>query len=320
MKALRTLLLLAAGFAAGPALAQDYPNRLITLIVPYAAGQGADAAARLVADRLAARLGKAIVVENRPGAGGNIGAAAAAQAKPDGYTLLVGSNATHGANSALYAKLPFDPIKDFVPVAYIGAVPMVLVARPDFAGSDLPSLTAAAKAKPGDITVALPSTTARAVSYLLQKRLDISLNDVPYRGSSSATTDTLGGSVNLLVDTLIATSPLILEGKLKAIAVSSRSRATSLPDVPTLSESGLGDFDLVPWNTWFAPKDTPAAIIDKLNTGIVEILADPDVQKRLRILGYETAAKMNPAETAEFVKAEAQKWADLIRASGITGE
>lgn len=320
MRTLRSLALLAVSLFAGAAAAQDYPTKPITLIVPYAAGQGADAAARLVADRLAAKLGKAIVVENRPGAGGNIGAAAAAQAKPDGYTLLVGSNATHGANSALYPKLPFDPIKDFVPIAYIGAVPMVLVARPDFAGSDIPKLTAAAKAKPGEISVALPSTTARAVSYLLQKRLGVSLNEVPYRGSASATTDILGGSVNLLVDTLIATSPLILEGKLKAIAVSSRNRATTLPDVPTLAESGLGDFDLVPWNTWFAPKGTPAAIVDKLNAGIDEILADPDVQKRLRVLGYETAVKMSPAQTAEFVKAEAQKWADLIRASGITGE
>lgn len=320
MKALRTLALLAAGLLAGAAAAQDYPARPITLIVPYAAGQGADAAARLVADRLGARLGKVFVVENRPGAGGNIGAAAVAQAQPDGYTLLVGSNATHGANSALYPKLPFDPIRDFVPIAYVGAVPMVLVARPDFAGSDIPKLAAAAKAKPGEINVALPSTTARAVSYLLQKRLGVSLNDVPYRGSASATTDILGGSVNLLVDTLIATSPLILEGKLKALAVSSRNRASTLPDVPTLSESGLGDFDLVPWNSWFAPKGTPAAIVDRLNAGINEILADPEVQKRLRILGYEAAATMNPAETAEFVQAEARKWADLIRASGITGE
>jgi tripartite-type tricarboxylate transporter receptor subunit TctC len=320
MKMLRSIAFLGATLAAGTAFAQSYPSKPITLIVPYSAGQGADAAARVVADKLSGRLGQPIVVENRPGAGGNIGTYAASRTKPDGYTLLVGSNATHGANAALYSNLQFDPLNDFVPIAYIGAVPMVIVWRPSFEAPDIQGLVKAAKEKPGQISIALSSTTSRAVSHLLQKESGIKFNEVPYKGSAPALTDVLGGHVDLSIDTLIASAPQIRDGKLKAVAVTSVKRASALPDVPTMAESGFPGFELVPWNVWFAPTGIAPEILSKLNAEISEVLGDPEVQKRLRDLGYETGEKADTSKVAEFVKSEAKKWGDLIRDAGIKAE
>ena len=256
-------ILVAALLALLPTLAsaQAYPDRFIKLVVPFAPGQGADAAARIIAEQVGRDLGQTLVIENRPGAGGNIGADAVAKATADGYTLLVGSNGTHAANTALYPSLSFDPAKDFVPLAFIGSVPMVLVTRPDYAASTTQALIDAAKQKPGTLNVAIPSSTARVVFELLQNKSQAKLFPVAYKASNTALSDVLGNHIDLAIDTVIATTPQIQAGKLKGIAVSSATRSLSLPDVPTFSEGGLKDFDLAAWNIWLAPKGTPDAIV-----------------------------------------------------------
>ena len=305
----------------GPVGAQEvYPSRPIKLIVPYTPGQGADSAARLVATRLAERLKQAIVVDNRPGAAGNIGAEVAAKAPADGYTLLVGSNATHAANAALYPSLRFDPIKDFVPVAYIGAVPMALIAAPNFPASSLPELIRIAKANPDTVSVAVPSSTARVVLELMSKSSGANFRNVPYKGSTAAITDVLGGHVQLSIDTAMAATPQISAGKMKALGVTSATRTSVLPSVPSFAESGLPGFSLVAWNVWFAPRGTPPEIVERLNAEIVKVLAEPDTVAKLRGLGYEPGGADGPQKVSAFVNAESKKWGDLIRAAGITAD
>jgi len=315
-------ILVAALLALLPTLAsaQAYPDRFIKLVVPFAPGQGADAAARIVAEQVGRDLGQTLVIENRPGAGGNIGADAVAKATADGYTLLVGSNGTHAANTALYPSLSFDPEKDFVPLAFIGSVPMVLVTRPDYAASTTQALIDAAKQKPGTLNVAIPSSTARVVFELLQNKSQAKLFPVAYKASNTALSDVLGNHIDLAIDTVIATTPQIQAGKLKGIAVSSATRSLSLPDVATFSEGGLKDFDLAAWNIWLAPKGTPDAIVTKLNAAINGALQNKDVQQKLLQLGYIPGGKDNLAAVAAFVRNETAKWGELIRQAGIKAE
>ena len=314
------LALLLATVSTGSGAADPYPTRPIKLIVPYTPGQGADSAARLVATKLAERLKQAIVIENRPGAAGNIGAEAAAKSPPDGYTLLVGSNATHAANAAMYPSLRFDPLKDFVPISYIGAVPMALVASPNFPASSLRELVQLAKAQPNQVTVAIPSSTARVVLELLAKSSGASFKDVPYKGSSAAIADVLGGHVQLSIDTAMAATPQVQAGRMKALGVTSSSRASVLPTVPTFAESGLPGFALVAWNVWFAPQGTPPEVVARLNAEIGQVLKDPDTVARMRALGYEPGAGEDANKVSDFVHGETRKWGELIRAAGIKAE
>ena len=320
MKFLRgAVFLLAAGWCA-LACAQPYPSKPIRLIVPFAPGQGADAAARLVAQKLSETLRQAIVVDNRPGAGGNIGSEAAAKAAADGYTLLVGSNGTHAANAALYPSLPFDPQNDFVAISYIGSVAMAMLAAPGFQAASARDVIAMAKAAPGTVSVAIPSSTARVVLELLTKSSGARFNPIAYKASGTAMTDLIGGHVQLSIDTVIAAGPQVASGKLKALAVSSAKRSAALPAVPTFAEAGLAGYDLAAWNVWFAPRGTPPDIVAKLNAEIRKVLADTEVQTRLRALGYEPAGTEEPSRVAEFVRGEAVKWGELIRGAGIKAE
>jgi len=302
------------------AIAQPYPNKQIRLVVPFAAGQGADVAARVVAQKLGERLKSTLVIDNRPGAGGNIGAEIVAKAQPDGYTLLVGSNGTHAANAALYPSLPFDPEKDFAPVSYIGSVAMVLVAAPGFAAGSTAQVVQMAKDKPGTLNVAIPSSTARVVYELFKQISGAELYPVSYKASGQAMTDLMGGQVQLSIDTLIAAAPQIAGGKIKALGVSSIKRPATLAGVPTFAESGLPRFDLAAWNVWFAPRGTPPDIVNKLNSEITAVLTDPEVMQKLRQLGYEPGTGEKPAQVAEFVHAEGVKWGGLIRKAGIKAE
>jgi tripartite-type tricarboxylate transporter receptor subunit TctC len=317
---IRTTALLLCATVSGFAAAQAYPAKPVRVVVPFAAGQGADVAARTVAQKLGDGLKRPFVIDNRPGAGGNIGADIAAKAPPDGYTLLVGSNGTHAANAALYPVLPFDPDKDFIPISYIGSVAMVLVATPSFPASTTGQLVQMAKDKPGFINVAIPSSTSRVVYELFKQLSGAELFPVAYKASSQAMTDLMGGQVQLSIDTLIATAPHIGSGKLKALGVSTLKRPAALSAVPTFAESGIPKFDLAAWNVWFAPRGTPADIVAKLNSGIAAVLADAEVQQRLRQLGYEPGAGENPKRVAEFVQAESEKWGGLIRRAGIKAE
>lgn len=311
---------LAAAVSSSEAAAQSYPNKSIKLVVPFGAGQGADAGARVIAQRLSENLKQAVYVDNRPGAGGNIGADAVAKAPPDGYTVLVGSNGTHAANAVLYDSLPFDPQKDFVPIVYIGSVPMVLIAGPSFPASSLTELIDIAKAKPGYINVAIPSSTARVALELLQISSGTTVNAVPYKASASAVSDVMGGHVDLSIDTITAVTAPIADKKVKALGVTSVTRATALKDVPTFAENGLQNFNLTAWNVWFAPKGTAPEIVSKLNSEVVKVLADPEVQQKLRAIGFEPGGTDDPDRVAAFVAAEAQKWGDLIRRAGIKAE
>ena len=320
MKPVRLIaVLVAAGFCCAAA-AQPYPARPIRVVVPFAAGQGADVAARTVAQKLGEQLKTPLVIDNRPGAGGNIGSEVVAKAPPDGYTLLVGSNGTHAANAALYASLPFDPEKDFVPIAYIGSVAMVLVATPTFPAATAAQVVQMAKAKPGSLNVAIPSSTARVVYELFKQISGAELFPVNYKASGQAMTDLMGGQVQLSIDTLIASAPHINAGKLKALGVSSLTRPAALASVPTFAESGMPKFDLVAWNVWFAPRGTAAEVVTRLNAEIAQVLADSSIQQRLRQLGYEPGAGEDPKRVAEFVHAEAEKWGALIRRAGIKAD
>jgi tripartite-type tricarboxylate transporter receptor subunit TctC len=315
-----TLTLLASLLAASLAGAQAYPNKPIRLVVPFAAGQGADVAARLIAQKLSDDIGQPIVIDNRPGAGGNIGAQAVAKAAPDGYTLLVGSNGTHAANPALYAALPFDPVKDFTPIAFTGSVPMVLLANNGFGANTTADVIRMAKAAPGALNVAIPSSTSRVVFEQFTLLSGASLFPVNYKSSPTAFTDLIGNQVPLSIDTLIASAPQLKAGRVKAIAVSSRARSEALPGVPSFHEVGLAGFDIAAWNVWFAPHDSPAEAVRVLNAGIVRVLAQPEVKQRLRDLGLEPGGNQSPQAVGEFVAAEIKKWGDLIRRAGLKAE
>ena len=310
------LALLAPGLVA----AQPYPAKPIRLIVPFAAGQGADVAARLIAQKLGDDLGQPLVIDNRAGAGGNIGAQAAAKATPDGYTLLVGSNGTHAANPALYASLPFDPIRDFVAIAFTGSVPMVLLANPGFAAASTAEVIRMAKANPGTLNVAIPSSTSRVVFEQFNVLAGVTLFPVNYKSSPTAMTDLIGNQIALSIDTLIAAAPQLKAGRLKAIAVSSKARSEVLPGVPSFAEAGLAGFDISAWNVWFAPRDTPPEAVRTLNAGISRVLAQPDVRQRLRDLGLEPGGTDSPQQVAEFVATELRKWGELIRRAGLKAE
>ena len=320
MKHARRLLLMAAvTLATGAALAQPYPNRPIKLVVPYAPGQGTDVLARTIAERVSASIGQTIVVENKPGAGANIGADFVAKSAGDGYTLLMGTNATHAMNAAMYPSLAFDPVKDFVPVMLVGTLPMLLSAGPGFSVASLREIAVMARAKPGSINVALPSTTSRVVVELLKQGDNIDLFGVAYKGSGAALTDLIGGQVQLMVDTVTASMPQVTAGKIRAIAVSTGQRTELAPGVPTFAESGIPGFDLVAWNALFAPRGTPPEVINLLNAEITKALAQPEVRARLLRMGFEPGGG-SPDKLKAFVESESQRWGQAIRKAGIRAD
>ncbi|MGE0803026.1 MAG: Bug family tripartite tricarboxylate transporter substrate binding protein [Lautropia sp.] len=323
LTALGLLAMTATLGAAGPAHAQDYPNRPIRLVVPYTPGQGADIAARSLAERLSARLGQPIVIDNKPGAGGNIGAEIVARASPDGYTLLWGSNATNAANPALYKSMPYDPRKDLLPVSLTSRQAMVIVALPGYRHAGLRPLLAEAAQKPGTINFAIPSTTSQVVFAEMQRLSATRLYAVPYKSSANAMADLLGGHVELSIDTITAALPLVRSGKIKALAVTLAERSAALPEVPTVAEAGLAGFDLGPWNVVAAPRGTPPAAIERLNREIRSIYEEPAMRRLvLEQTGAEPGREPTLSVTAvrQFIDGEVDKWGRIIRNAGITLE
>jgi tripartite-type tricarboxylate transporter receptor subunit TctC len=320
MKPIRFVAALGAGLVLAPlALAQGYPNKPVRIIVAYQAGQGTDVATRYIADRLNHALGQGFVVDNKPGAGGNIGTEAAARAVPDGYTLTMGTNATHGTNQFLYDTLPFDAEKDFEPIILIGSFPMAIAATPSFPGNSVADIIANAKATPKGIDIAMPSTTARIVFELLKAQSQAPVVGIPYKGSATAVSETIGGQVPLLIDTVTAVRPHVAAGKLKAIAVTSQKPTELLPGVKPVAEQGLPGFEVIAWNALYAPKGTPKDVIEKLNAEINKILAQPESRQKLKDLGFDVGGG-TPAQLAEFGRAERSKWGPLIKAAGIKAE
>jgi tripartite-type tricarboxylate transporter receptor subunit TctC len=298
---------------------QAYPSKPLRVVVPYQAGQGTDVAARLLAEHLGKALGQPIVVENRAGAGGNIGASEAARAPADGYTLVMGTNGTHVLNQFLYASMPFDPEKDFEPIGLISTFPMVVFANPSVPYNSVADLLADAKARPDAVDIALPSTTARLVLELLREKSATRIRDVPYKGSGTAMTDIIGGQVQIGIDTASAVRAFVASGKVKALGVTSLQASPLLPQVKPIAAQGLEGFQVVAWNALYAPRGTPPAVLQKLSTELARIMAQPDVRQRLLELGHEPAGG-TPKELADFARSERLKWGPLVKNAGLKAD
>ena len=268
---------LTAGLAFGlSANAQTWPSKPIKIIVPYQAGQGTDVGARLFAEQLGKALGQQVYVDNKPGAGGNIGTADAARSPNDGYTLLMGTVATQTMNEFLYPSVGYDSQKDFEPVALVAMLPMVISATPSFPANSVAELVAAAKAKPDKIDIALPSTTARLVFELLKGKSGAPLFGVPYKGSATAMQEVTGGQLPVIIDTATATRGQVAGGKLKPLGITTLKSSELLPGVKSIAEQGFPGFEVTAWNALYAPKGTPKAVIDRLNAEVTKILAQPE--------------------------------------------
>lgn len=299
------------------ALAQPYPNRAIRLVVPFPPGGTTDILARDVAKRLTETLGQSVVVDNRAGAGGNIGADLIAKSAPDGYTLLMGTVGTHAINPSLYTKMPYDHFKDFAPVVLVAGVPNVLVVNPSLPVNSVADLIKLAKAKPGTINFASSGsgTSIHLSGELFKTMAGVDMTHVPYKGSSPALSDLIGGQVQVMFDNLPSSLPQIKAGKLRAIAVTSLVRAPALPDVPTIAESGLPGFEASSWFGVLAPAGTPPAVIAKINAEVNKWLQSPEGKQQLALQGAE-AAGGSADQFAAHIRAETEKWAKVVKASG----
>lgn len=303
---------------AGPAAAQaNWPERPIRIIVPYAAGQGADVLARLLAQEVAKSLSQGFVIENRAGAGGNIGSAAAAKAAPDGYTFLFGTNATNAANEFLYPNPGYNAATDFDSVALVGLLPMVIgTTAPDFPTNGIAELIARAKDKPNTLNVGLPSTTANVVFAQFVKSAQAPLFAVKYKSSAQSMTEVLGGQIPLVIDTVTAARPHVTSGKLRALGITSLKGSEMLPGVKPVSEQGVPGFDIVAWNAFFAPRGTPAAVVQKMADLLQRALQQPETRRRMMDSGVEPLF-LGPAALDAFVKEERTKWGNTIKAADI---
>jgi tripartite-type tricarboxylate transporter receptor subunit TctC len=301
----------------GLAHAQEkFPSRQVTLVVPQAAGGANDAIARVVAQKLSDQWGQSVVVENRPGAGGNVGTAYAAKAKNDGYTLLVNADSAQVINPFLYAKTGFDSVKDFEPVAPLAKAGYVLVANPSLPANNVAELIALAKSKPGALSIASAGngTLNHLIGEMLQKATDIQLQHIPYKGAAAAATDVVGGQVPLSVQSMPSSIAFIRSGKLKVLGVVNEKRLAALPDAPSIGETVPG-FGATPWYGMFAPAGTPKNITLQIQNDIAKVLDSKDVQERLATLGCETF-KGTGDLLAQIVKSDMVRWAKIVKDSG----
>jgi len=309
---------LAATAAPAASPADTYPSRIVKMIVPFPAGGTTDIFARHIGDRLAKAFGHNFVIDNRGGAGGNIGSDAVAKADPDGYTLLVGTVGTHAINSSLYARMTFDPVRDFAPVAFLAGVPNIMEVNPkNVKATTVQEFIAEAKASPKKLSFASSGngTSIHLSGEMFKQMTGVELVHVPYRGSAPAVNDLIAGQVDLMFDNLPSSIEQVRGGNLRAIAVTSLKRSVALPDVPTIAESGLPGFDASSWFAIFAPAKTPPEIVAKLNAEVLKALADPELQKRFADIGGEIRP-YKPDELGAFVKAEIEKWAKVVKTSG----
>ena len=316
-RAALALALTAACWSSG--YAQDkYPSRAVTLIVPQAAGGANDAIARVVAQKLTEQTGQSFIVENRPGAGGNIGTALVAKAKPDGYTLMLTVNSAHVINPSLYKSTGFDPIKDFEPIAPVATAGYVLVANTSFPPKNVTELVTLAKGQPGKITIASAGngTLNHLIGEMLGKATGIDMVHIPYKGSAAAVTDLVGGQVQVSVQSLPSSIAFIKSGKLKVLGVVNEKRVAALPDVPTIGETVKG-FGSTPWYGVLAPAGTPKAITAMLNAQIAKALDSKDVQEKLATVGCEPY-KGTSDQFAALIRDDLPKWAKIVKDSGAT--
>jgi tripartite-type tricarboxylate transporter receptor subunit TctC len=309
---------LALGTFTLPAGAQDkWPSKPITYIVPFPAGGTTDTLARLISQKLGAALGTTIVVDNRPGAGGNIGSELASRAAPDGYTIIGGTISSHAINASLY-KLSYDPLKSFAPITLIGTNANVLVVNPNSPFKSVKDVIAASKSRPGSLSFASAGngTSQHLSAELFKTMAQIDMVHIPYKGSAPAIQDVIGGQVPLMFDTTVVAGPHIQSGRVRALAVTSAKRLRNMPDVPTMAEAGVPGYEVVSWQGLFAPAGTPPAIIQRLHAEVAAILKQPDVQERLAKLGVEPSG-MSPQQFAAFQAAETAKWAKVVKSANV---
>ena len=310
--AIGAIALAAATLSLGAA-AQAYPTKPITIVVPFAAGGTTDILARLVGQYLTTELGQPVVVDNKAGAGGNIGGALAAKAPADGYTLFMGTVGTHAINAALYKKMPFDHVKDFAPLSRVANVPNLLVSHPSQPFKTVPEMIAYAKANPGKINFGSPGNGAspHLSGELFKSMAKVELTHIPYKGSAPAVSDLLGNQIAIMFDNMPSVIPHVRSGKLRAIAISTAKRSPELPDVPTIAEAGVPGYEAVSWFGLFAPAATPKPVLDKLSTALSKVLANPEVQKKISAQGGETVNE-TPAQFAAFIRSETTKWGKVL--------
>jgi len=313
-------LVMAIALASTWASAEDaYPSKPVRIIVSFAAGGPTDIVARVMGARMAELLGQQFVVENRTGAGGNIGADAVAKSAPDGYTLLMATVSTHAVNPGLYSKMPYDPIRDFAPVSQVGVTPTILAVHPSLPAADVKSLVALVQSNPGKFTFG--SSGVGSILQLCGEQFKVvagglNMLHVPYRGSAPMMSDLIGGQISMAFDANPSALPQVQAGTIRALGAGMAERMRAMPDLPTLQEQGMKGFECYTWNAILAPAGTPQPIVERLSGAINKAMEDPAMIKRLEEAGVDPTPGRTPKQTAEFIKAELAKWAPIIKASG----
>ena len=295
---------------------QAYPSRTITLIVPFPAGGVTDVVGRAVAARLGTELGQTVVVENKAGASGMLGTAAASKSAPDGYTLLLANISTLGTNAATFAKLPYDPVADFAPISLLAVQPLVIAVHPSVPAQNLAQLVQLAKAKPGVLTFGTAGSSIQLAVELFNSMNGIKMLHVPYKGSAPAITDLIGGQVNVLFDPISTIYPQVKAGKVRGLAVTTAARSPTAADLPTVSESGTPGYDVSSWQALVAPAGTPAPVIERLHAATVKVLAQPEMQELFGKLGAQTAPS-TPEAAAKHIRSEIARWKKVALEAGV---
>ena len=307
--------------AAGATSAQGYPTRPIRIIAQFTPGTSTDILARVIGAKLTEAWGQQVVVDNRPGAGGIVGTEIGAKAAPDGYTLTMAVSSAFGINPTLYAKLPYDALRDFAPITNIALTPQTLVANPSFAAKSVKDFIALAKTKPGQVNYASlgSGSTSHLTMEMFRSAAGVRLNHVPYKGSPAAHGDLFSGQIPVMFDAIPAVLPHIKSGRLRGLGIGSARRSPFLPDLPTIAESGFPGFEAVGWIGIAAPARTPAPVLDKLNTEIVRIINSPEMKERLATLAFTPVGDTRP-QFAKFIQSEIAKWGKAVRESGAKAE
>ncbi|MBT9514847.1 MAG: tripartite tricarboxylate transporter substrate binding protein [Acidovorax sp.] len=301
------------------AMAQAYPTKPVTIVVPFAAGGTTDILARIIGQALTTELGQSVIVDNRAGAGGNIGGALAAKSPADGYTLFMGTVGTHAINASLYKKMPFDPIKDFAPLTRVANVPNLLVANPAQPYKSVKELIAYAKANPGKVNFGSSGngSSIHLSGELFKSLAKVDMVHVPYKGSAPAVTDLLGNQIGIMFDNMPSAIQHVRSGKLVPIAVTTAKRSPELPNVPTIAEAGVPGYEATSWFGMFAPTGTPAPVLARINTALAKVLNQAEVKKKINEQGAETYSE-TPEQFAAFIQAESIKWGKVVKESGAS--
>lgn len=302
-----------------PSRASDFPSRLIKFVVPFAAGSATDAVARIIGEKVAAALKQPVVIENIAGASGVLAAQNVARAAPDGYTILITTNTTHGANQSLLARLPYDAVADFEPITRLAGTQLILLVTPTLPVNSVAELIAYARANPGKLTFGSGSSSSRLCGELLKMRANLDISHVPYRSIPPSITDVIGGQISMAFADPQSGLPQVQAGKVKALAVSGTTRLKLAPELPTMIEAGVPDYDITAWFAAFAPAKTPKPVIDILHKALADAANDPAVAARLIAVGIDPVSS-SPEELKQFVVTEIKKWAEIVQAAGIKPE